>query len=467
MTKRTHLSRKMSARHVQMIALGGVIGTGLFLSSGYTIHQAGPLGTVIAYLVGALIVYAVMLCLGELTVAMPYTGAFHVYAKNLIGPATGFTVAILYWLTWTIAMGSEFTAAGLIMRRWFPHTPVWWWSLLFIIIILLSNIFTVRGFAESEFWFAAVKVVAIVAFIVLGALAMVGIIHIHGYQHAPLLTNFTKNGLFPNGLGGLFTTMLTVNFAFSGTELIAITAGETKEPEKTIPKAIHTTLWRLVLFFVGSMVVMSALIPYKEAGVTQSPFVYVFNQMGIPYAADLMNFVVLTAIISAANSGLYASTRMLWSLANERTLPAVIAKTNKRGIPVLALLLSMLGGILALLSSVYAAGTVYLVLVSVSGLAVVFVWIAIALCEIIFRRHFLAAGHQVSELKYHTPWYPVIPWFAFIASTLSCILIWFDPAQRIGLYCTVPFVILCYATYYALAAWRKHVGKKRSSAFIN
>lgn len=180
-----------------------------------------------------------------------------------------------------------------------------------------------------------------------------------------------------------------------------------------------------------------------------------------------MNFVVLTAIVSAANSGLYASTQMLWSLANEGTLPAVIAKTNKRGIPVLALLLSMLGGILALLSSIYAAGTVYLVLVSVSGLAVVFVWIAIALCEIIFRRRFLATGHQVSELKYHTPWYPVIPWFAFIASTLSCILIWFDPAQRIGLYCTVPFVILCYAAYYALDAWRKHAGKNSSSAFIN
>lgn len=459
MAKKTHLARKMSARHVQMIALGGVIGTGLFLSSGYTIHQAGPLGTVIAYLVGALIVYAVMLCLGELTVAMPYTGAFHVYATKLIGPATGFTVAILYWLTWTIAMGSEFTAAGLIMRKWFPQTPVWWWSLAFMIVILLSNIFSVRIFAESEFWFAAVKVVAIVAFIVLGSLAIVGIIPMHGLHHAPLLTNFTKNGLFPSGLGGLFTTMLTVNFAFSGTELIAITAGETKHPEKTIPKAIHTTLWRLVLFFVGSMIVMAALIPYKKAGVTQSPFVYVFSQMGVPYAADLMNFVVLTAIMSAANSGLYASTRMLWSLANEGTLPSVVAKTNKRGIPVLALLLSMLGGVLALLSSIYAADTVYLVLVSVSGLAVVFVWIAIALCELRFRHRFLAEGHQLSELKYKTPWYPVVPWFAFIASSLSCILIWFDPKQRIALYCTVPFVIACYAVYYLLEFWRKHVGK--------
>ena len=452
-----HLERKMEARHIQMISLGGVIGTGLFLSSGYTINQAGPVGTIIAYAVGAVLVYAVMLCLGELSVAMPYTGSFHVYARELIGPATGFTVALLYWLTWTIALGSEFTAAGIIMKEWFPHVPTWYWSLALIILILLSNIFTVRIFAESEFWFAAVKVLAIVAFIVLGALAIVGLIPVQGYTHAPGLTNLTKDGLFPTGIGGVFTTMLTVNFAFSGTELIGITAGEAKDPEKTLPKAIHTILWRLALFFIGSMVVMAALIPYKQAGVTQSPFVHVFQMMGIPYAADIMNFVVLTAIISAANSGLYASTRMLWSLGNEGTIPRIFAATNAHGTPVLAVIFSMLGGILSLLSSVYAAGTIYLVLVSISGLAVVIVWMAIAICQLNYRRRFLAAGHSVDELKYRTPWYPVVPWFAFLASLASCLLIWFDPSQRVALYWTVPFVALCYGGYY-LARFRKRRG---------
>ncbi len=452
-----HLERKMEARHIQMISLGGVIGTGLFLSSGYTINQAGPVGTIIAYAVGAVLVYAVMLCLGELSVAMPYTGSFHVYARKLIGPATGFTVALLYWLTWTIALGSEFTAAGIIMKEWFPHVPTWYWSLALIILILLSNIFTVRIFAESEFWFAAVKVLAIVAFIVLGALAIVGLIPVQGYTHAPGLTNLTKDGLFPTGIGGVFTTMLTVNFAFSGTELIGITAGEAKDPEKTLPKAIHTTLWRLVLFFIGSMVVMAALIPYKQAGVTQSPFVHVFQMMGIPYAADIMNFVVLTAIISAANSGLYASTRMLWSLGNEGTIPRIFTATNAHGIPVLAVIFSMLGGILSLLSSVYAAGTIYLVLVSISGLAVVIVWMAIAICQLNYRRRFLAAGHSVDKLKYRTPWYPVVPWFAFLASLASCLLIWFDPSQRVALYWTVPFVALCYGGYY-LARFLKRRG---------
>lgn len=452
-----HLERKMEARHIQMISLGGVIGTGLFLSSGYTINQAGPVGTIIAYAVGAVLVYAVMLCLGELSVAMPYTGSFHVYARELIGPATGLTVALLYWLTWTIALGSEFTAAGIIMKEWFPHVSTWYWSLALIILILLSNIFTVRIFAESEFWFAAVKVLAIVAFIVLGALAIVGLIPVQGYTHAPGLTNLTKDGLFPTGIGGVFTTMLTVNFAFSGTELIGITAGEAKDPEKTLPKAIHTTLWRLALFFIGSIVVMAALIPYKQAGVTQSPFVHVFQMMGIPYAADIMNFVVLTAIISAANSGLYASTRMLWSLGNEGTIPRIFAATNAHGTPVLAVIFSMLGGILSLLSSVYAAGTIYLVLVSISGLAVVIVWMAIAICQLNYRRRFLAAGHSVGELKYRTPWYPVVPWFAFLASLASCLLIWFDPSQRVALYWTVPFVALCYGGYY-LARFLKRRG---------
>lgn len=344
-----------------------------------------------------------MLCLGELSVAMPYTGSFHVYAKNLLNPATGFTVAILYWLTWTIALGSEFTAAGIIMRHWFPSVPVSIWSLVFMILIFLSNFFSVKIFAESEFWFAAVKVAAIVAFIILGGLAVVGVIPLKGSQGATGLTNLTKDGWFPTSFGGFFTTMLTVNFAFSGTELIGITAREAKEQEKTLPKAIHTTLWRLIIFFIGSIFIMACLIPYKQAGITESPFFHVFNMMGIPFASDLMNFVVLTAIISAGNSGLYASTRMLWSLGNEGTIPVFFAKTNKRGIPAISLLISMLGGVFSLLTSVYAADTIYLVLVSISGLAVVFVWMAIALCQLKFRQKWLKEGHTEDELKFKTP----------------------------------------------------------------
>lgn len=459
MTEKPHvaLERKMESRHLLMISLGGVIGTGLFLSSGYTIHEAGPIGTILAYAVGAVIVYLVMLCLGELSVAMPQTGSFHVYADKYIGPGTGFTVAILYWLTWTVALGSEFTAAGLIMHTWFPNSPTWIWSLLFMIVIFTSNALSVRFFAETEFWFSSIKVIAIIAFIVLGALAIFGVLPIKGYTHAPLFHNLFKDGMFPNGVKGVFTTMLTVNFAFSGTELIGITAGETKDPEKNIPKAIHTTLLRLIIFFIGSITVMAALIPWQKAGVNQSPFVLVFNSIGLPFAGDLMNFVVLTAILSAANSGLYASTRMLWSLAHEGMIPMKYAKTNSRGVPMIALVLSMLGGVLALISSVVAASTVYLVLVSISGLAVVIVWMAIAYSQINFRKQWLKSGHSVNELKFKTPWYPVVPWAAFILSFLSCVLIVFDPTQRPALFYMIPFIAACYAVYYG-----KKMLKKRS-----
>lgn len=430
-----------------MISLGGVIGTGLFLSSGYTIHEAGPLGTIIAYLIGALLVYLVMLCLGELSVAMPYTGAFHVYATKYIGPSTGFTVAILYWLTWTIALGSEFTASGLIMQKWFPAITTWKWSLFFMILIFTLNAISVKWFAKAEFWFSSIKVLTVVIFIILGFFAIFGVIK-YVNQTKPIgLKHIYDYVLFPNGFSGVFTTMLTVNFAFSGTELIGVTAGEAQDPSQKIPKAIHATIWRLVIFFIGSIFIISTLIPYQESGVTRSPFVTVFNQIGIPYTSDIMNFVILTAIISAANSGLYASTRMLWSLSNEGSLPKFIAKTTHANVPIVALILSMLGGVLSLFSSIYAAGSVYLVLVSISGLAVVFVWMAISLSQYNFRKTFLKKGGQLNQLKYKTPFYPFTPLLAFSMSLLSCLLIWFDPNQIIALYYTIPFIIICFSCY--------------------
>ncbi len=443
----TELERKMSTRHLRMISLGGVIGTGLFLSSGYIINQAGPLGAVIAYAIGAVIVYLVTLTLGELCVAIPESGSFHVYATRFIGPATGFTVAILYWLNWTVALGSEFTAAGLLMKRWFPQVPVWIWSVLFIVVIFISNALSARFFAETEFWFSFVKVAAIVLFICVGCMAIFGILPIAGYDHAPLFENFTKDGLFPNGFMPVFTMMLTVNFAFSGTEVVAVTSGEAKNPEKAIPKAIHTTLFRLVLFFIGSIVVMAALIPWQDAGVGESPFVLVLHSIGLPFAGDVMNFVVLMAVLSTANSGLYAATRMMWSLAKENVINRKIAATNRRGVPMRALCLSMAGGLLALLSSVSAASSVYLVLVSISGLSGIIVWISIAVCQIRFRKQWIASGHTADELKYRTPGYPFVPWAALVTSTLSCVLVVFDPSQRRALLYMIPFIALCYAVY--------------------
>ena len=457
----TNLKRGMESRHLQMISLGGVIGTGLFLSSGYTIQQAGPIGTILAYSIGALIVYLVMLTLGELSVAMPVTGSFHVYAEKFIGPGTGFVIAIQYWLTWTVALGSEFTAAGLLMQRWFPDSPTWVWSAACIILIFTLNALSVRLFAEAEFWFASIKVFAICAFIVIGLLAIFGVIPIAGYQHAPMFGNLVKDGIFPNGFMPVFATILTVNFAFSGTELIGVTAGETRDPETTVPKAIHTTLWRLVLFFIGSITVMCALIPWRQAGVGESPFVLVFNSIGIPYAGDIMNFVVLTAVLSAANSGLYVCSRMVWSLAQEGMIPRKLAKTNFHGVPVFAVMFSMAGSLLALLSSVVAASTVYLALVAVSGLATLVVWASVSVCHLRFRHQWLAQGHTVGELKYRAPGYPFVPIVAIVMCVGALVLVICDPSQRSTLLYMIPFVALCYTGYYASVAWRtkRHGGQ--------
>ncbi|MEH0835048.1 S-methylmethionine permease [Pectobacterium cacticida] len=447
--------RTMKARHLVMLSLGGVIGTGLFFNTGYIISTTGAAGTLLAYLIGALVVYLVMLSLGELSVAMPETGAFHVYASRYLSPATGYTVAWLYWLTWTVALGSSLTAAGFCMQYWFPQVPVWIWCLLFCVLIYLLNIVSSRFFAEGEFWFSIVKVVTILAFIVLGTGAMFGFIPMQDGSPAPFLQNMTASGWFPHGGLPILMTMVAVNFAFSGTELIGIAAGETENPQKVVPMAIRTTVARLVIFFLGTVLVLAALIPMQEAGIAKSPFVLVFEKIGIPYAADIFNFVILTAILSAANSGLYASGRMLWSLSNEGTLPRRFSRLTRRGIPLFAISVSMLGGLLALFSSVVAPDTVYVALSAISGFAVVAVWLSICASHYQFRRHYLRAGKPLSDLQYRAPGYPFTPVLGFLMCLLACVGLAFDPSQRIALWCGVPFVALCYGSYYITQSMKR------------
>ncbi|WP_318373573.1 S-methylmethionine permease [Enterobacter sp.] len=442
------LKRTMKPRHLIMLSLGGVIGTGLFFNTGYIISTTGAAGTLLAYLIGALVVWLVMQCLGELSVAMPVTGAFHVYAARYIGPATGYTVAWLYWLTWTVALGSSFTAAGFCMQYWFPHVPVWIWSALFCVLIFSLNAVSTRFFAEGEFWFSLIKVATILVFIILGCGAIFGFIPMKDGSSAPGLVNLTREGWFPHGGLPILMTMVAVNFAFSGTELIGIAAGETENPHQAIPVAIRATIARLIVFFIGTVFVLAALIPMEVAGVEKSPFVLVFEKIGIPYAADIFNFVILTAILSAANSGLYASGRMLWSLSNEKTLPGCFARVNKNGVPLVALSASMIGGLLALLSSVIAPDTVFVALSAISGFAVVAVWLSICASHFVFRRRHIRSGKPLAGLQYRAPWYPLVPVLGFLLCLLACIGLAFDPDQRIALWCGVPFVALCYASYF-------------------
>ena len=456
-TTENQFKRTMKTRHLIMLSLGGVIGTGLFFNTGYIIATAGAIGAIIAYLIGALVVYLVMLCLGELAVAMPETGAFHTYASRFISPGTGYTVAWLYWLTWTVALGSSLTAAGLCMKYWFPTVSVWIWCLIFCIVIFALNIITAQFFAESEFWFSIIKVITIIIFIVAGAAAIFGFVPMKNDMPAPFLHNITDNGWFPNGITPIIMTMVSVNFAFSGTELIGIAAGETHNPEKSIPLAIKTTILRLILFFIGTIIVLASLLPMDQAGVITSPFVMVFENIGIPYAADIFNFVIVTAILSAANSGLYASGRMMWSLSNQGTLPKCFAKLTNKGIPMIAISLSMLGGLLALFSSVIAPDTVFVALTAISGFAVVAVWLSICISHYFFRKQL--SENQKNALKYKAPFYPFVPILGFILCLIACIGLAFDPEQRIALYCGIPFVIVCFIAHHFTQSYQKRAVK--------
>ncbi|MDQ1124510.1 S-methylmethionine transporter [Microbacterium trichothecenolyticum] len=446
------LRRAMSARHLVMIALGGVIGSGLFLSSGYTIHQAGPLGAVLAYLLGAFVVWLVMLCLGELAVVWPVSGSIHIYAARTMGPATGFATAWLYWLCWVVALGSEFTASGILMQRWFPNVEVWVWCVVFAAVLFTLNAISARVFGETEFWFALIKVVAILGLIVLGTMAIFGFTPLSTTHHEAVgLSNFvTPDGLLPAGLGGVLITSLAVFYAFSGAELVGVAAGETKDPARNIPRALRSTVLRLLVLFVGSIVVIAALLPYEKAGLSSSPFVDVFEYVGVPYAADIMNFVVITALLSVGNSGLYSCARMLFSLSEEGYAPRVFTKLTRRGIPMVALLVSLAIGLVSLISSVIAAETVYLVLVSIAGFAAVAVWMAIVAAQYFHRRAFVREGGDVSTLAFRTPLYPLVPILAFVLLTASIVAIAFDPNQVAALYYGIPFVGLCYLFFW----WR-------------
>lgn len=447
------LKRAMTKRHLVMISLGGAIGTGLFLGSGDVISQAGPVGAILSYLLGGVIAYMVMLCLGELAVHMPVSGSFGEYARTYIGPGTGYMITWLYWLTWTATLGTEFTAAALLMQEWFPSVSMWTWTLIFAGSIFTLNVSSTRLFAESEFWLSLVKVLTIICFIGLGLAAIFGVISYHGHESAPLFSKLTEHGWFPNGVFPIFATMLIVNFAFSGTELIGVAAGEAENPAQTVPKAINAAIWRLLIFFVGTIIVICALLPYEMAGlnsnsVSNSPFVTVFNYIGIPYAEDIIRFVIITALLSAANSGLFAASRMMWSLSAKNQLPKVFKKLTASGTPIVAITVTMFGAIPGLLSEHFAPETIFKNLLGVAAFTMVVVWISICVCQFNFRRQWIKSGKTAKDLKFAAPLFPLTPILGGVFCTITCISMVADPSMQVGFVCCILFIAACYASYF-------------------
>lgn len=440
------LNRSMKKRHLFMLSLGGVIGTGLFLNAGYTINQAGAGGALVGYLIGGVILYMVMVCLGELAVHMPVTGSFQKYAANYIGPSAGFALGWMYFVGSAATAGVEFTAAGILMKHWFPHTPVWIWCAVFIVLLFALNALTTKGFAEAEYWFAGIKVIAVIAFIFIGIAGIFGMIPLAD-RPAPFFENLAPAGLFPAGIAIVFVTMMNVIFSYQGSELIGIAAGESEEPEKNIPRAIRNVLFRIIVFYIASIIILSAIFPASELGLLESPFVTLMELAGVPYAASIMNFIILTAILSVGNSCLYASTRLLWAMAHDGMAPKVFGKLSKRKVPLNSLLFTMSFSLLSLLTSFIAADTVFVLLMSIAGISVTISWMGIALSQYMFRKKFLKGGGKLEELKYKVPWYPFVPLFCVGFCLLILGFLLFDPTQRIGVLYGIGFLIACVLFY--------------------
>lgn len=440
------LNRSLKLRHMNMIAIGGAIGTGLFLASGYTINTAGPGGALLAYGVMGIMVYFLMTSLGEMATYMPVSGSFETYCNKFVDPALGFSVGWLYWLNWALTLSVEMVAAEIIMKYWFPDVPGWIWVITFTAILSILNAISVKGFGETEFWFASIKVAAIIIFLIVGALMILGVIGGHG---AYGVANF-KNA-FPNGSWAVAVAMFSAAFSFTGTECIGMAAGESEDPETNVPKAINTVFWRILIFYIGAIFVIGCIIPWQSASVDTSPFTLVYEASNIPVfskvAATIMNIVVLTSVLSCANSGLYVGSRMLWSMARENKAPAFLGKVTKNRVPVNALVFTIIFGLLALTTQLWAASTVYVALFAAVGVSTLIGWLGISISHIRFRKWYLLKGYKLEDLKYKALFYPFGP----IISLVLCIIVIVgqasDPTAALSLIYGIPVFIILYVFY--------------------
>ncbi|QGG60340.1 amino acid permease [Loigolactobacillus bifermentans] len=455
--KNQGVKRELKTRHLSMIALGGSIGTGLFVASGSAISTAGPGGALVAYIGIGIMVYFLMTSLGEMATYIPVSGSFATYATRFVDPALGFALGWNYWFNWAITLAVDVSTTGIVMHFWLPHVPGWIFSAFFLVVIFIINALSVRSFGETEYWLSIIKVATVIVFLIVGFLTIFGIM-----GGAPIgFKNFTTGKApFVGGIPAILSVFVVAGFSFQGTELIGITAGESATPEKSIPKAIKQVFWRILLFYILAIFVIAAILPYTSkdllgSGATDvaiSPFTLVFRRVGLASAASVINAVILTSVISAANSGMYASTRMLWAMSKQGIAPKAMGRTNGHGVPVPALLVTTVIGLFTFLTGIFGP-RIYLFLVSASGLTGFIAWLGIAISHYRFRRAFVAQGHQLSELKYHAKLFPFGPVLAMVLGVLVIIgqdlnsvkhLDW----QALGVsYMSVPLFIILYSYY--------------------
>lgn len=447
------LQRSLTPRQLSMIAIGGAIGTGLFLGSAISVKLAGP-AVILSYTGGGAIALCLMWALGEMTVAHPVAGSFGVHAEMYVHPWAGFAMRYSYWLAQVIATGSEVVAASIYCKLWFPNVPAWLWIAGFSAGLVYVNARSVGNFGLFEYWFSMIKVVTITVFLVLGAALLLGI----GFPRMGAANYTAHGGFLPNGWQGVGLGVAMAIFSFLGLEIVAVTSGEAKDPTTALPRALRWTLGRLGLFYVGGLAVVVGIVPWNQVGLAESPFVRVFESVGIAGAAGVMNFVVLTAALSSVNCNLYLTSRMLFSLSRGGYAPAILGRLSKRGTPVVALLVSSAGMVAALFMDHWFHATAYVYMVGSAFMGGIFVWQMIFVTHLAFRRHNRKRSLSVLRFAPRGPWSSVIGLAALTAVLIST---WWVPGLRITLVAGIPWlavITVCYFVWRTVRSRRPSIG---------
>ncbi|MGG1574096.1 amino acid permease [Fictibacillus sp. NRS-1165] len=444
MKNKEGLQQQLKTRHITMISLGGIIGAGLFVGAGSVINATGS-AAVMSYAFAGILVVFLMRMLGEMAARNPDSGSFATYSREAIGPWAGYTIGWLYWFFWVIVIAIEAVAGGAIVHGWIPSIPIWTWSLVLTVLLTMTNIFSVKSFGEFEYWFALIKIVAISLFMGIG-LAI--IFHLFPGIKSPGTENlFGRGGFAPNGLSSIFLGVATVIFAYFGAEIAAIAAGESKNPKKTIQIAIKSVVWRILIFYIGSVAILVTLLPWNSTTALESPYVTMLKMVNIPGAGLIMNIVVLTSVLSCLNSALYTNSRMIYSLAQRGDAPKGFLKLSKQGVPVRAVWAGTIVAFIAAIFNFVSPDKLFQFLVNASGAIALIVYLAIAISHIVIRRRAEANGEDL-ELKMWL--FPGLSYFVILSITVILVSMALISSMRSQLLLTLLVTALVIASYFLL-----------------
>ncbi|SHN15690.1 histidine:proton symporter, AAT family [Pseudomonas asturiensis] len=445
MTSQDGLKRGLSARHIRFMALGSAIGTGLFYGSASAIQQAGP-AVLLAYLIGGAAVFMVMRALGEMAVHDPVSGSFSHYATRYLGPLAGFVLGWTYAFEMIIVCLADVTAFGIYMGFWFPEVPRWIWVLGIVFLIGALNLCNVKVFGETEFWLSLLKVGAIIAMILAGfGIMLFGIGTSTSGTEVGISNLWAHGGFMPNGVTGLIASFAVVMFAFGGIEIIGITAGEAKDPQRTLPRAINAVPLRILLFYVLTLFVLMSIYPWPQIGTQGSPFVQIFDNLGIASAATILNIVVISAAVSAINSDIFGAGRMMYGLARDGQAPASFARLSRQGVPwmtVLVMGVTLLGGVLL---NYLIPKNVFLLIASLATFATVWVWLMILLTQVAMRR--AMSREEAAQLKFAVPFWPYAPAAAIVFMLFIFGVLGYFPDNRAALIVGAIWIALLVIAY--------------------